>query len=47
MVTISIQTLEDAIARYSIKTPVGSTSTNNNVPKTVTTVVSAIVSAYQ
>ena len=47
MITISIQTLGDAIARYSIKTPVGSTSTNNNVPKTVTTNVSAVVSAYR
>jgi hypothetical protein len=47
MVDISVQTLSDAIARYSVKSNPASTSTNNNVPKTVITATSAIVSAYR
>ena len=47
MVELSVQTLEDAIARYSVKTKPGSASTNNNVPRTVVTTTSAIVSAYR
>ena len=47
MVSISVQTLSDAIARYSVKSDPASTSTNNNVPKTVATITSAVVSAYR
>eukprot|EP01046_Picozoa_sp_COSAG06_P091268 COSAG06_NODE_37552_length_434_cov_0.525373_1_plen_72_part_01 len=47
MVVISTQTLSDSIARHSIKSNPASTSTNNNVPKTVITTTSAIVSAYR
>ena len=47
MVELSVQTLSDAIARYSIKSDPASTSTNNNVPRTVITTTSAIVSAYR
>jgi hypothetical protein len=47
MVDISVQTLSDAIARYSVKSNPASTSTNNNVPKTVITATSAIISAYR
>ena len=47
MVDISVQTLSDAIARYSVKSNPASTSTNNNVPWTVVTTTSAIVSAYR
>eukprot|EP01046_Picozoa_sp_COSAG06_P086935 COSAG06_NODE_33483_length_489_cov_0.858974_1_plen_114_part_10 len=47
MVDISVQTLSDSIARYSVKSDPASTSTNNNVPRTVVTTTSAIVSAYR
>ena len=47
MVNISVQTLSDAIARYSVKSDPSSTSTHNNVPKTVVTTTSAIVSAFR
>jgi hypothetical protein len=47
MVDISVQTLSDSIARYSVKSNPASTSTNNNVPRTVVTTTSAIVSAYR
>ena len=47
MVSISLQTLEDAIARYSVKSDPASTSTNQVVPKTVRTIVSSIRSAYR
>ena len=39
--------MSDAIARYSVKSNPASTSTHNNVPKTVITTTSAIVSAYR
>ena len=47
MADISVQTLSDSIARYSVKSDPASTSTNNNVPRTVVTTTSAIVSAYR
>ena len=47
MVELSVQTLSDAIARYSVKSDPSSTSTHNNVPKTVVTTTSAIVSAFR
>jgi hypothetical protein len=37
MVDISMQTLSDSIAHYSVKSDPASTSTNNNVPRTVVT----------
>ena len=46
-INISESTLADLVAQYSVKTPPGTTSTNNTVPKNVRTVVSSIKTAYR